>query len=359
MNTQYLAFVGTYTSGASEGVYVCRFDAATGALDLLGAASGVDNPSFLDVAPSGRYLYVVCERVGAQSTGLVKAYAIDAASGRLTYLNEQPSRGEGPCHVRIDRSGAYALLANYRSGSTAMLPIQPDGTLGATSGFVQHQGRSVDPARQTEPHAHSVTLDPANRFVFAADLGLDKLLVYRLDLDAGTLTPHVYPWLRTPPGAGPRHAAFHPNGQFVYLINEMGSSVSVLHYHAAPGALSEVETVPTLPADFEGTSTCADIHVHPSGRFVYGSNRGHDSIAMFAVDQATGRLTSLGHEPTRGQTPRNFALDPTGTWLLAANQDSNTIVTFRIDPSSGRLDAAGRVLDLPSPVCIELLPVAP
>ncbi len=359
MTNHYLAYIGTYTTGASEGIYAYRLDAASGSLEHLSTTSGVEDPSFLDIAPSGQHLYAVCADFTAADSGVVKAFAIDAASGALTYLNEQPSCGNGPCHISVDATGAYALLANYGSGSVAMLPIESDGRLAPATGFIQHEGSSIHPVRQTGPHAHSIMLDAANRYAFAPDLGIDKLLIYELDLANGTLAPNHVPWVRTPVGAGPRHFDFHPNGRFAYLINELASSITVLRYVADLGILGEIETVSTLPDDFDGESTCADIHVAPSGKFVYGSNRGHDSIAMFAIDQATGRLTSLGNESTQGQTPRNFAIDPSGSWLLAANQDTNTIVTFHIDQQTGHLHPTGHQTHVPAPVCIKLLPIDP
>ena len=313
MTNQFLAFIGTYTTGASEGIYTYRFDAGTGELERLSVIGGISNPSWVEVSPSGRNLYAV----GEESHGVIKAYAIDPATGALTYLNEQLTGGQVPCHISVDATEAYVLLANYGSGSVAMLPIQADGSLAPLTGFVQHEGSSIHPVRQLGPHAHSIILDATNRLAFAPDLGIDKLLVYDLDLDNGTLAPHHVPWVRTPAGAGPRHFDFHPNGQFAYLINELGSSISVLRYFADQGVFGEIETVSTLPDDFDGESTCADIHVAPSGRFVYGSNRGHDSIAMFAIrpshrppDQPGQRIhpgpnpPQLRHRPLRYLAPR-------------------------------------------------------
>jgi 6-phosphogluconolactonase len=351
MTNQYLAFIGTYTTGASEGIYTYRFDAGTGALERLSVIGGISNPSWVEVSPSGRFLYAV----GEESHGVIKAYAIDPATGALTYLNEQLTGGEVPCHISVDPTEAYALLANYGSGSVAMLPIQADGSLSPLTGLVQHQGSSIHPVRQTGPHAHSIILDAVNGRAFAPDLGIDKLLVYDLDLDNGTLAPHEVPWVRTPTGAGPRHFDIRPNGQFAYLINELASSITVLRYYADMGVFGEIETVSTLPDDFDGETTCADIHVAPSGKFVYGSNRGHDSIAIFAIG-GDGRLEPLGHEPTQGSTPRNFALDPSGALLLAANQNSGTIVTFHVDAATGLLRPTGHVAEVPSPVCVVPVP---
>ena len=357
MTDQYLAYIGTYTDGASEGIYGYRFDATTGALEHVSTTSAIDNPSFLDISPSGRHLYAVCADFEAMSGGLVKAYAIDSQTGELTYLNEQSSEGDGPCHISIDPSGKYAMVANYGSGSVSMLPIEQGGLLGKATGFDQHEGSSVDPDRQMGPHAHSIILDANNRYAFAADLGTDKMMVYRLDFAIGALVPNDSPWVRTPPGAGPRHFDFHPNGKFAYIINEMGSSITALHYDAERGMLNEIETVPTLPEGFDGVSYCADIHVTPSGKFVYGSNRGHDSIAIFAIDQSTGALTALGHQSTMGGTPRNFVIDPSGAYMLAANQDTDNIITLRIDQQTGMLEPTGHEVTVGSPVCIKLLAV--
>lgn len=357
MVNEYFAYIGTYTSSGGEGIYCYRLNMGTGTLEHVSTTGGVENPSFLQIAPSGRSLYAVCADYKAMTTGAVRAYSIDARTGGLTYLNEQSSEGEGPCHVTVDQTNRYVLLANYGSGSVATYPIGGEGRLGKATGFVQHEGSSVDPERQTGPHAHSINLDPTNTFAFAADLGIDKVMVYRLNHADGSLTPNESPWVRTPPGAGPRHFAFHPSGKYGYVINEMGSTITALHYDAARGMLNEIETVPTLPDGFDGVSHCADIHVAPSGKFVYGSNRGHDSIAVFRVDQGTGRLTGIGHEPTGGRTPRNFAIDPSGTYLLVANQDTDNILTFRIDQDSGMLESTGHEVEVPSPVCIKLLPL--
>jgi 6-phosphogluconolactonase len=344
-----LVFIGTYTRGASEAIYVCRMDPATGALEQVATASGIANPSFLALHPHSPRLYAVHE--GGE--GSVSAFAVEPESGQLTHLNQQPSGGAGPCHLTVDQTGRFVLVANYGSGSAAVLPIEDDGRLASPSHVVQHEGSSVHPQRQEGPHAHSVTIDPSNRFVFVADLGLDKVMVYELGLDAGKLAPSEVGSVGVAPGAGPRHFDFHPSGRYAYLINELGNTIVAYRYDGASGALAELQTVPTLPADFEGRSTCADVHVAPSGHFVYGSNRGHDSIVIYAIDAETGRLTYVGHEPTGGQTPRNFGIDPTGTLLLAANQNSDTIVAFRVDTDSGRLSPTGATATVPAPVCVK------
>lgn len=355
--TGSLVYVGTYTRGRSEGIYVGRLNPETGRLVLTGKSTGVSNPSYLALGPGGRFLYAVCEvmEYEGRRSGAVRAYAIDRVSGDLTLLNEQPTLGPGPCYVSIERTGRLALVANYAGGSIAALPIEADGRLGPASDFHQHQGKSVDPRRQETAHAHCIVPDPANQRVLVADLGLDRIMVYRLDLAEGKLRPNEKPWAQVKPGAGPRHIALHPNGRYAYLINELDSTLTAFAYDAARGTLSELGTVATLPEGYEGTSHCADVHVSATGRFVYGSNRGHDSIAVFAVDEATGRLSLVEHVSTQGKTPRNFAIDPSGHFLLAANQNSDSIVTFRIDPETGRLTPSGEVADVPNPVCIKFL----
>lgn len=348
-------YLGTYTSKASKGVYVGRLDLATGGLILEGVAGETKNPSFLALHPNRRFLYAVGEisDFAGKRSGAVSAFGIEPGSGRLQLLNQQSSGGTGPCHLVVDRSGHSVLVANYGGGSVSVLPIRDDGSLGPATAFVQHQGSSVDPRRQQGPHAHSINLDPGNRFAFVADLGLDKIMVYRFDAAAGTLAPNDPAWASVAPGSGPRHFAFHPNGQFAYVINEMKSTLTAFRYDASRGVLDEVQTVSSLPAGpVEGNST-AEVQVHPSGKFVYGSNRGHDSIAVFAVDATTGQLTLVEHESTQGKMPRNFGIDPTGQFLLACNQGSDTIVGFRIDQQTGALTPTGQKLDVSSPVCVK------
>jgi 6-phosphogluconolactonase len=284
----------------------------------------------------------------------VGAFAIDPKSGKLTSLNQESSGGAGPCHLIVDGAGRCVLVANYGGGSVAALPIHPDGRIAHASAFVRHQGKSVDPRRQDKPYAHSINLDAAGRFAFAADLGADKVFVYRYDGARGTLVANDPPAAKVAPGAGPRHFAFHPNGRAAYVINELDSTVTAFRYDPEKGILTETQAVSTLPSGFTGKSWTAEVVVHPSGKFLYGSNRGHDSIAIFAID-ASGKLTVVGHQPTQGKTPRNFAVDPTGRFLLAANQDSNTIVLFRIDRQRGRLEPTGDVVEAPMPVCIKMM----
>jgi 6-phosphogluconolactonase len=292
-----------------------------------------------------------------RSSGGVSAFAIDRGTGKLTFLNEVPSRGAGPCHEAVDKTGKYVLVANYEGGSLAVFPILKDGRLGESTAFVQHHGASIDPQRQEGPHAHSVYLSPDNRFALCADLGLDEVLVYRFDAEKGTLAPNNPPFAKVNPGAGPRHFAFHPSGKFGYAIDEMQSTVTAFSYEPSSGALGVLQTVTTLPKDFQGENTAAEVFVHPSGKFLYGSNRGHDSIAMFTINGRKGTLTPNGYALTLGKTPRSFALDPTGSFLFAANQDSDSVVEFRIDLNTGRLTPTGQVLEVPSPVCVTFVPI--
>jgi 6-phosphogluconolactonase len=353
-------YVGTYTHGKtpSEGIYLLELDLASGRLTTRGAAARLADPSFLAIHPSRKFLYAVNEldKFNGRKGGSVSALSIDPASGMLTLLNQQSSGGSDPCHLTVDRTGKNVLVANYGSGSIACLPIQAGGTLSAASSFLQHEGKSVDSGRQEGPHAHSINLDQANRFAIVADLGLDRVFVYKLDAGKGTLTPNEPPFATVAPGSGPRHFAFHPGGRFGYVISEMANTVTAFAYDADRGALTEIQTISTLPPGFQGKSYTAEVQVHPSGKFLYGSNRGHDSIAIFTVDPVTGKLTAAGHQATLGKNPRNFAIDPTGKYLLAENQDSDSIVVFRIDPATGDLKQVGEPLAVPMPVCIRMIP---
>jgi len=356
-NKEILVYVGTYTRGESEGIYVYRMDMSTGALEFTSVAKGLTNPSFVAIGPRQRYLYAVNEAgtFNDKPGGAVSAFSIDSETGELTWLNNQPSHGTSPCHLSVDATGKFVLVTNYSSGSVAVFPIHPDGKLGEATDVVQHEGSSVDPRRQKGPHTHSVNLDKANHYAFVPDLGLDKVMIYELDLTQGKLKPAEKPWAKVKAGAGPRHFAFHPNDKYAYVINEIISSVTAFTYDKARGSLREIQTISTLPDDFSGTSHCADIHVLPSGKFVYGSNRGHDSIAIFAIDEGTGKLTCVGYESTQGKNPRNFAIDPTGTYLLAANQDTSNVVTFRIDQQTGKLTATDHIAKIPNPVCLKMI----
>jgi 6-phosphogluconolactonase len=347
MADELLVYVGTYTRNGSEGVYVYRLDRKTGALTLVGTGVGVENPSFLAIAPDKKHLYAVGEvgEFNGKESGAVGAFAIDQESGELTFLNQQASEGNGPCHVSVDQSGKYALVANYGGGSVSILPILEDGSLGEASDFIQHEGTK-------KPHAHSINVDPTNRFAFVADLGLDQVLCYRIE--EGKLPLNDPPWTAVTAGEGPRHFDFHPNGKFAYLITEMGNNVVAFNYDAAKGTLEETQMISTLPEGWEGTSYCADVHISPDGRFLYGSNRGHDSIAIFAIDQETGILSLVDVTECGGKNPRGFGIDPSGTFLLAGGQETDNITIFRIDGESGKIEATGEI-SVPIPVCVKMI----
>jgi 6-phosphogluconolactonase len=355
---KFTFYVGTYTDHGSKGIYAYRFDSATGESVSLGVAAESAQPSFLAIASSGNFLYAINEmsQFNGQPTGAVSAFAIQPKTAKLTLLNQVSSRGAGPAHIALDRSGKYALVSNYDAGSVAVFPVLNDGRLGEATAFVQHKGSSVNKERQQGPHAHAAVFSPDNRFVIVADLGLDQLLVYRFNATTGALgnDPQI---VRAVPGAGPRHLVFDALGQHLYVINEMQSTVVTYAYDAANGILSESQIVSALPKGFASTSTAAEIEMHSSGKFLFASNRGNDSIAVFAVNAKDGTLTPVEIDSTGGKTPRNFALDPTGAWLLAANQDSDDIVVFRVDPGTAHLTRSGPELHVQSPVCVRFAPV--
>ena len=356
---ELIVYFGTYTDKSSKGIYLSRFDPATGKLGPVELAAETSNPSFLAADPAGRFLFAaneIGEYAGAKS-GSVSSFAIDPQSGKLKPLNKVASRGADPCYLTVDRTGKHVLVANYSGGSVAVLPLSPDGMLGEASDFVQHLGSSVNKERQAEPHPHEVVPMPGGRFAVVADLGLDKLLVYRYNGETGKLTPNDPPAISITPGFGPRHLVLHPNGRFAYVINEMGNTFTAFAWEAKRGALQELQTVPTLPPGFKGEDATSEIAIHPSGRFLYGSNRGHDSIVVYAINPANGKLTYVEHVPTLGKEPRSFALDPTGRYLFAANQNSDSVVVFQVNPKTGRLTPTGSKLDVPAPVCVTFIAV--
>jgi|SRR6266850_6432359 len=356
--SQYLVYVGTYTGQKSKGIYAYRLEMKTGELTSLGLAAETPNPTFLVIHPNNKVLYSANEmaKFGGKSSGAVSAFSIDPGSGKLTLLNQQPSGGAGPCHIATDHSGKVVLVANYGGGSIASFPIKSNGALGETASFIQHKGSSANPQRQEGPHAHCINVDPNNKLVLAADLGLDKVLIYKLDLAKATLTENDPPFAALAPGAGPRHFAFTPDGRYCYVINEINCTLTAFLHNPRTGALKEIETVSTLPGEREGKDSTAEIEVHPSGKFVYGSNRGHNSIAVFAINRRTGKLTLVEHQST-GKTPRNFAIDPTGTYLFSANQDSDSIFVYTIDQATGRLHRTGHEAQVGAPVCIKFVPL--
>lgn len=354
----YYVMIGSYSPADQAGIHVFDFNAANGAMKRLHGVAGLVNPSFLAVDPSHRFLYAVNETAdfNQQKTGAVTAFSIDQSTGSPAKLNTRSSQGAGPCHVTVDKSGRWVMVANYSGGNAAVFPIMDDGSLGDASCVVNHEGSSVHPKRQTKPYAHSINMSPDNRFAFVADLGIDKIMIYRFDAAAGKLSANDPPFVKTNPGAGPRHFTFHPSGKFAFVIEELSSTITSFRYRQEQGALDPLQTISTLPADFQGQNTCADIHCSPDGAFVYGSNRGHDSIAIFSIDETSGRLTNVGFESTRGLTPRNFAIDPTGSYLLAANQNTDNLVQFTRDPQSGKLTPTGVVFEMPKPVCVQFVP---
>jgi len=356
---QYLAFIGTYTSKTdSKGIYSFHFDSGTGRLTSMAVAATTQDPSFLTVAPNEKYLYAVNERgdFDGKKSGAVTSYSLDPKSGKLTQLNQVPSGGVDPCYVSFDQTGKYLLVANYTGGSISTFPVALDGRIEPASAFVQHTGAGPNKERQEGPHAHYIASSADNRFVFVVDLGLDEVAVYHFDPAKGSLTPNHPPFAKLAAGAGPRHLAFHPNGKFAYVLSEVNSTVTALAYNSKNASFSTLQTLSTIPKDFTAHNDTAEIVVHPSGKFLYASNRGRDSIAEFTIDPARGTLTLAGDFPTEGKTPRNFALDPTGQFLLAANQESNNIVVFRIDQSTGALTATGEVAQVPAPVDIVFVP---
>lgn len=348
-------YIGTYTNSASEGIYVLDFDSNTGAATNLRLAAKTENPAFLAAHPTLPVIYAVGEMVAEPDGpgGTVSAFRIEA-SGALTLINRASSVGDGPCHVAVAPSGKHVAVANYGGGSTALLPIDDTGVLGKASAFVQHEGSSVNPKRQEGPHAHAVTFDPSGQYLVVADLGIDKLLIYRYDAKAGTLKPADAPAVLKP-GAGPRHTKFHPTFPQLYAVNELDNTVSAFAFDSASGATNHLQTIGTLPSGYAETNTTAEIRVHPSGAFVYASNRGHDSIALFTVERPSGTLRLMGQTSTGGSTPRNFNIDLGGKYLIAANQKSETIVTFSIDPTTGGLTPVGEPIAVPSPVCVLFL----
>ena len=347
-------YFGTYTSGrnAGEGIYRSVLDTSTGELSAPVLAAEAKNPSFLEIHPSGKFLYAVSESGDA---GTVSAYAIDPDTKNLKLLNSRPSGGSGPCHVNIDHMGKNVLVANYGSGGVSVVPIKSDGSLAETTCFVQHEGSSVNQQRQKGPHAHSVNISPDNHFVFVADLGLDKVMIYKLDAEKGTITANDPAFAKVKPGSGPRHFTFGIDGKYAYVINEMGGTITTFAYEPASGTLTEIQSISTLPDDFAGSNSCAEVRVHPGGKFLYGSNRGHDSIAVYYIEPAKGTLTLVEHERAGIKTPRNFNIEPTGKFCLVANQGADSVVVFRIDQKTGALEPTGNKISIGRPVCIRFM----
>ena len=350
-------FIGSYTwdneqaalhHHRREGIYTCQVS-ADGQLSLLSATPSGLNPTFIALHPGRPLFYAVNEKEADQ----VRTFALDPATGALTQLNSQPTGGVWPCHLSLDPAGKWLLTANYYSGSLTIFPILPDGRLGPYSDIVKHRGiPGPDPVRQKTAHPHMIKFDPTGHFVLVSDLGLDRIFIYILDASSGKLQPYTPGEVIMPPASGPRHFVFNSTGRFLYLANELDSTVTACTWDGGTGRLTPFQKLPTLPAGFEGVNNVADIHLHPNGRFLYVSNRGHDSLAIFAVDERSGLLSALGHAPSGGRTPRGFAIDPFGKFLLVANQDSNSIITLPIEEQTGLLSAPGVMIDLPLPACV-------
>jgi 6-phosphogluconolactonase len=352
---EFILYVGTYTREESKGIYAYRFRAASGELTPIGLVAETASPSWLTIHPNGRFLYAANEgREFDKGTESVSAFSIDARTARLTFLNRVATKGSSPCHVIVEKSGRCLMVANYGGGSVAAFPVKEDGSLGEMTSFVQHTGSSIG-RRQRGPHAHEVQLSPDHRFVFVPDLGLDRVLGYRVDSASATITPNDPPFASVTPGSGPRHMEFHPNGRFAFVNSEMGSLVTVFAYDSARGSLKDLQTISTLPKDFTETNNTAELEVHPNGAFLYVSNRGHDTIAVFSINPGDGKLTFVEHVPTQGKTPRNFAIDPTGAYLFAANQNTDNVVVFKVDQKTGRLTPTGTAVEVDAPVSLVFL----
>lgn len=355
-STKYWAFIGTYTGKNSKGIYRLEFDSATGKLSGAQLAAEVGSPSFLAIHPKQTHLFCVCEGgLPGKKGGGVGSYTLDQATGELKLVNLESSVGDGPCHIVVDANAKHVLMANYGGGSVAVLPINEGGKLGEASCFIQHTGSSVNKSRQSEPHAHSINLDKANKFAIVADLGIDKLLVYKYDAAKGKIVANTPAALDLAGGDGPRHFSFHPSKPFAYTNNELSSSVTALTYDAEKGTFKKLNTLSTLPEPTKGNST-AEVLVHPNGKFVYVSNRGHNSIAIFSVNQDTGELKAVGHQGKGINIPRNFNIDPSGKWMLVANQDGNSVIVFKIDTDTGMLTPTEEKAEVGSPVCIKFVP---
>jgi 6-phosphogluconolactonase len=354
--TEYFLYVGSYTSAGGEGISLCRLTMATGALQKVAVTRNVSEPSFLAMDHKGRYLYAVNELSSYQGkpSGAVSAFAVNPTTRALTLINQQASLGGAPCFVSVDANDKFVMVANYSGGNVTVFPIRSDGGVGASTDMKQFQGSGPHP-NQGSPHAHQIMVDAANQYALAADLGTDRVMIYRFDATLGKLNASTQASFSTKPGAGPRHFAFHPGGRFVFVINELNSTITSLAYDPARGTLTEVQTASALPAGYTGTSYCAEVRVSPDGKFLYGSNRGHDSIVVFAID-SLGKLTLVQHASTQGKWPRDFILDPTGTYLLVANQNSNNIASFKRDAVTGRLTAISPSLTLTAPTSLLVAP---
>ena len=355
--TKEIVYVGTYSLRGSQGIYVFQLDRAKGKLNPVQIINTPLSPTFLAIHPSGKFLYSVNRGPidEMKNSGSVSAFSIDPKTGKLTLLNQRPSYGTDPCHISIDKTGKWAFISNYTEGNFVVLPIFDDGLLGSSSDSRKHMGSSVNPDRQQKPFVHSALVSPDNKFVLVSDLGTDKIVSYKLDVANGRIENAKKPFVDMTPGSGPRHFDFHPNGNIVYSAEELTSTVGVLSYDKTNGSLTmQMDTIPSLPINFKGKNTAADIHVHPGGKYLYMSNRGANSLAIYSIDK-TGMINLIGQQDTKGKTPRNFMIDLKGEFILVANQDTDNIVTFKVDPKTGLLRYAGTQTKVPSPVCLKQL----
>jgi len=351
-----LIYVSAFAAGEKGAIHAFRFDSETGTLKPQHRTTDVQHPFFLAISPDSRFLYSIdTEKFGGTEDEFVAAYAIKGRSGKLERLNQQSAKGTASCYLDIDSTGKTVVLANYSTGNVAALPVQADGSLGAATAFVQHEGSSVDPKRQKAPYAHSIVISPDNRFALAADLGIDKVLIYRLDAAASKLSVNAaQASVSVEPGSGPRHLTFHPNGKSVYLINELKNTVTFFAYEPQSGKLTTQQTISTLPADFDGVTHTADVKITPNGKFLYGTNRGHDSIACYRIGD-DGMLSLIKIEPSLGKGPQNLLITPDGQWLICANMPGNSVVVFRINSKTGELTPTGEPISMPMPSCIRWL----
>ncbi len=365
MTKDIYVYVGTYTEaikfgtgqilqGKGEGIYLYKLDLSDGRLTFVSKTPGVVNPSYLALAPSGKYLYAVNElkEFNGKASGAVSAFTVESGTGRLNFMNQLPTGGTDPCYVAVNDQESHVFVTNFMSGSICVFPILKNGALGPPSQFIQHAGSSVNKTRQAGPHAHSLVFDRLNQYAFVPDLGLDKLMIYQTDFSHGQLEPPQVKAFNTEPGSGPRHCVFHPNGQYCYLVNELNSTISVLRFEQQKACFTMMQSVPMVLVNCEGENSGADIQIHPSGQYIYGSNRGHNSIVIYKIDQNTGLLSAVGMESSYGEIPRNFAIDPTGEFLLVANQDTDNIAVLKIDNRTGKLEKISEV-KVPTPVCVK------
>lgn len=353
-----IIYAGTFTDKGSKGLYVLNFDRAQGRLTELAAVEGGKSPNYLDLHPNGKFLYAVYNEGATPAPnqeGSLMAYQINPETGFLTKLNEQSTGGRGPAHIAVDPKGRFVYSSNYGAGSLSVYPINPDGSLGQLADLKKHEGSSVHPTRQKEPHVHQVVPSGDGKFIYVSDLGTDKIMIYAVDAKTGKLSPAPTPFAQDIPGSGPRHIALHPNNNFAYSATELNNTVVAYKVNKATGALTTLESISMLPQDFTGTSSAADIHFSPDGKFLYASNRGHDSLVIYAVDSKTGKLTLVGFEPTRGKHPRNFFVDNKGDYLFVANRDDNNVVVFKRDLKTGKLTYSGVEAQIPTVVCVQQL----